>query len=123
MSRLQWFCKSMPSDAASVASRMRTGESCGDAWNAALIGSRSSWESPPWSRPRRSLQKPWLARICCIHWCVGREALVGEGVAGEDLLHPLVRGAVLGEQDHPAVVPLAVGLEIDREPVEDGLGL
>jgi hypothetical protein len=70
----------MPSEAASVASRMRTGESCGEAWNAALIGSRSSWVHPAVKQA---------------------ETLAAEAVAGEDLVHPLVRGAVLGEQDHP----------------------
>ena len=42
------------------------------------------------------------------------EALAAETVAGEDLLHPLVRGAVFGEQNHPAIVPLTVRLEVGR---------
>jgi hypothetical protein len=36
-------------------------------------------------------------------------------MADEDLVHPLVRGAVLGEQDHTTVVPLAVRLQVGRE--------
>jgi hypothetical protein len=39
------------------------------------------------------------------------QSIATETVAGEDLMHPLVRGAVLGEQDDPTITPLAVGLE------------
>ena len=34
------------------------------------------------------------------------EAFAAETMAGEDLVHPLVGGAVFGEQDHAAIVPL-----------------
>lgn len=51
------------------------------------------------------------------------ETLAAKAVAGEDLMHPLVRGAVFREQDHPAIVPLTIWLEVGREPAEDGLGL
>ena len=40
------------------------------------------------------------------------ESFAAEAVAGEDLVHPLVRGAVFGEQDHPAIVPLTARLQI-----------
>ncbi|MNV54136.1 hypothetical protein D3C71_1463100 [compost metagenome] len=40
------------------------------------------------------------------------EAFTAEAMAGEDLVHPLVCGAVFGEQDHPAIVPLAARLQI-----------
>ena len=81
----------MPSEAASVASRMRTGDSAGSAWNAALMASRSFGSMPPIEQ---------------------REALAAEAVAGEDLVQPLLRGAVLGEEDDPLVRPLALRLQV-----------
>lgn len=37
-------------------------------------------------------------------------------------MHPLVGGAVLGEQDDPTIIPLTVSLEVGFEPVEDSFG-
>lgn len=46
-----------------------------------------------------------------VHAAVGGEEapLLGETMAGEDGLQPVLGGAVLGEEDHPRVVPLATG--------------
>ena len=72
--RWQWFCRSMPSEAASVASRMRTGLCSGLAWKAALIAlalrrrpcrrTAVSRRSPPAS--------PSAARSSCSHFWVAR---------------------------------------------------
>ncbi|MDT4872418.1 hypothetical protein FQZ97_1076000 [compost metagenome] len=40
------------------------------------------------------------------------ESFATETMAGEDLVHPLVGGAVFGKQDHPAIVPLASRFQI-----------
>ena len=50
------------------------------------------------------------------------QSITTEAVAGEDLVHPLMGGAVFGEQDDPTIIPLTVSLEIGGEPVEDSLG-
>ena len=69
----QWRCRSMPSEAASVASRMRTGLSFGSARNAAFIRSRSSVGMPPYNSSRRSCAaRPWAASSICSQFCVAR---------------------------------------------------
>ena len=79
--RWQWFCRSMPSDAASVASRMRTRLCAGLAWNAALTRSRCASSMPPYS--------------------VNRRSPVASPLRGQQLLQPVLGRPVLGEEDHP----------------------
>ena len=63
----------MPSEAASVASRMRTGALLGSAWKAALIRSRSSRSMPPYIVISRSPPvKPSAASSSCSQFCVAR---------------------------------------------------
>ncbi|KPW47872.1 Unknown protein sequence [Pseudomonas syringae pv. antirrhini] len=50
------------------------------------------------------------------------QSIATETVAGEDLVHPLMGGAVFGEQDHPALIPLTVEFEIGSEPIKDRFG-
>ena len=46
MRQLPWFCKSIPSEAASVASKIRTAESFGEVWKAALMSLPRSFIDP-----------------------------------------------------------------------------
>ena len=75
----------MPSLAASVASRMRTGCSVGSAWNASRSCSRSSASMPPWSSASAVAAEPCLA---------------------QELGQPALGVAVLGEHDDPLVRPV-----------------
>ena len=71
--REQWFWRSMPSEAASVASRMRTGLCFGSVWKAALIRSRSFESIPPYIVMSRSPSvSPSAARTPCSQFCVAR---------------------------------------------------
>ena len=70
--REQWFWRSMPSEAASVASRMRTGLCFGSVWNAALIRSRSFESMPP--------------------YIVMQAVVAGEALGGQDALEPVLGG-------------------------------
>ena len=93
----------MPSEAASVASRMRTGLCSGSVWNAALTRSRCLRVHP------------------AVH---GHQAVVaGEALGGEDALQPVLGGPVLGEEDDPLVAPLAAWPDVLVEPADQPLRL
>jgi hypothetical protein len=90
----------MPSEAASVARRMRTADTSGcglerGLHRLALVGGDAAVE--------------------------GREgaAVLGEALGGEQALQPVLRGAVLGEEDHALVVPLAARAQRRVEPVDE----
>ena len=84
--REQWFWRSMPSEAASVASRMRTGLCFG-------IGLERRLDPLP---------------VLRVHAAVHRQQAVvaGETLGGQDALQPVLGGPVLGEDDDPLVGPL-----------------
>ena len=105
--REQWFWRSMPSEAASVASRMRTGLFFGSVWKAALIRSRSFESMPPYIVIRRSPPvSPSAARTPWSQFWVARYSVkmmtrsIAPGTVGPDVLV------------EPADQPLGLGVEL-----------
>ena len=91
--RWQWRCRSIPSLAASVASRMRTGDrSAGCAWNSRL-------DALAGVRVHAAVQQ--------------RKALAAKPAGGEEVRQPVLGVAVLGEDDDPLVGPL-LAVRVDR---------
>ena len=62
--------------------------------------------------------------IVRIHAAIDKSQSLGtKTLGGEDLLQPLLSGAVLGEQDHPFVLPPVAVLQVLGHPVQQGTGL
>ena len=116
--RWQWFCRSMPSEAASVASRMRTGLVRGSAWNAALIRSRSSRPSRRRaSADGRRRSRPAAASSVCSQFCVARYSvkmitrssdqtaawLQGRAAATESAALALASGRCMADSAQPLI--------------------
>ena len=116
--REQWFWRSMPSEAASVASRMRTGLCFGSVWNAALIRSRSFESIPPYMVISRSLPvRPSAARTPCSQFCVARYSVKMMTRSSDHL--PPGRMCSLSQR----ISPFGLGVELGGGPFRPRLHL
>ena len=51
------------------------------------------------------------------------KTITAKTVGGENLVQPLMGCTIFGEEDDATIVPLAAGLEIASDPLDDRLGL